>query len=67
LGTCVLCFDKASEPEAIANWVPGEKSWQAFVDARYKGDWDCNEGAVVIKLAVPYTIGVVLLRYKKHT
>jgi len=67
LGTCVLYFDKTSDPEAIVSWVPRDNSWLAFIDGRYKGDWDCNEGAVVIKLAVPYTIGVVLLRYKKHT
>jgi len=60
-GTYVLYFDKGSDPEAIAGWVRGNKCWEAIVGAKYMRDWDCNEEAVVIKIAVPYTVGFVLV------
>jgi len=42
--------------------VRGDNCWKTVVCAIYRRDWDCNEEAVVIKLAVPYTAGFVLVQ-----
>ena len=56
-----MCFDEGSDTEAIASWVQGYSCWQACLPLRYKKDWDGNEEAVVIKFAVRYTGGFVLV------